>query len=203
VRLIFLLLLAVCVLADPALAHHAMGRELPSTFAQGLLSGLGHPVIGLDHLAALVAIGCLASLSGRGAVLVLGFVVMTAIGAALHLQQLTLPGSEMLVAISVIVLGAALIPARFAGSRITLVLFALAGFLHGYALAESIVGAERTPLVAYLIGLVAIQTALGLAIMLAARLVAAKSSALPLRLAGACIAGIGIALVVGQASGGA
>ena len=136
-----------------------------------------------------------------GAFLVAGFVAMTAIGAALHIGQLTLPGSEMLVAVSVMILGAALIPAQSAGARLTLILFALAGFLHGYALAESIVGAERTPLIAYLIGLVAIQTVLGLAVMLAARVVAGKSSVLPLRLAGAGIAGIGIALVVAQLSG--
>ena len=29
-----------------------MGGKTPSTFAEGLLSGLGHPVIGPDHLQA-------------------------------------------------------------------------------------------------------------------------------------------------------
>ena len=40
--------------ADPALAHHMMGGRMPATFGEGLLSGLGHPIIGLDHFAALV-----------------------------------------------------------------------------------------------------------------------------------------------------
>ena len=70
---------------DPALAHHVMGRELPADFAQGLLSGLGHPIIGLDHLAAVVAVGCLASLqpARRGARPWALWLTM-AIGAALH-----------------------------------------------------------------------------------------------------------------------
>src|SRR5262244_1869797 len=42
------------LLADPAFAHHLMGGRMPSTFVEGLLSGLGHPVIGIDHLAFLV-----------------------------------------------------------------------------------------------------------------------------------------------------
>src|SRR5262249_57584778 len=41
----------------PAFAHHMMGGRTPSTFMEGLLSGLGHPVIGLDHLAFLLAVG--------------------------------------------------------------------------------------------------------------------------------------------------
>ena len=46
---------------EPALAHHPMGGRMPATFTDGLLSGLGHPIIGLDHLAAVLAIGCLAA----------------------------------------------------------------------------------------------------------------------------------------------
>jgi hypothetical protein len=32
--------------AAPASAHHVMGGRTPSTFLEGLLSGLAHPVIG-------------------------------------------------------------------------------------------------------------------------------------------------------------
>ncbi|PKO63289.1 MAG: urease accessory protein UreJ, partial [Betaproteobacteria bacterium HGW-Betaproteobacteria-17] len=39
------------VASTSALAHHPMGGMTPQTLSQGLLSGLGHPVIGLDHLA--------------------------------------------------------------------------------------------------------------------------------------------------------
>ena len=40
-----------------AQAHHVMDGMLPSTFVEGLLSGLGHPIIGPDHFAFVVAVG--------------------------------------------------------------------------------------------------------------------------------------------------
>ena len=46
---------AFSLAALPALAHHPMGGTTPTTFMQGLLSGIGHPILGLDHLAALIA----------------------------------------------------------------------------------------------------------------------------------------------------
>lgn len=46
--------LLVLLAPDAAPAHHLMDGALPATPWQGLLSGLAHPVVGLDHLAALV-----------------------------------------------------------------------------------------------------------------------------------------------------
>ena len=55
-------MLAMLVLSvTPAFAHHVMGGRTPATFAEGILSGLGHPIIGVDHFAAVVAVGCLAA----------------------------------------------------------------------------------------------------------------------------------------------
>ncbi|MGZ5836895.1 MAG: HupE/UreJ family protein, partial [Xanthobacteraceae bacterium] len=51
------------ILAQPALAHHVMGGAMSANWWQGLLSGLGHPVIGLDHFAAIVAAGFISSVS--------------------------------------------------------------------------------------------------------------------------------------------
>jgi urease accessory protein len=79
-----------------------------------------------------------------------------------------------------------------------MVLFAAAGVLHGYAYGESIFGAEPTPLWAYLIGLVVIQTALTVAIALGAQRTKLHASALNARLAGAALAGIGLAVLAGQ-----
>src|SRR5512133_3518590 len=92
--------------AQPALAHHVMGGRMPATFAEGILSGLGHPVIGLDHFAAVVAVGCLAAAHRAGPVLALGFVMSMVGGVVLHLQGTTVPAAEIMVALSVIILGA-------------------------------------------------------------------------------------------------
>ena len=59
-------LLVLALGATDASAHHVMGGRMPSTFAEGILSGIGHPKIGLDHFAAVVAVGCLAATGGGG-----------------------------------------------------------------------------------------------------------------------------------------
>jgi urease accessory protein len=190
-------LAAASLIAEPALAHHVMGGGMPVTFADGLLSGLGHPVIGLDHFAAVVAVGCLAAAHRKGVGLVIGFVVAMMIGVAIHLQGASVPGAEVLVAISVVVLGSVLLTHRQMNAAAALGLFAAVGLLHGYVMGESIYGAEQTPLSAYLIGLAVIQSAIALAAMRVARLLT-QPDAVRLRLVGAGIAGIGIAILVQQ-----
>jgi len=190
--------LVASLAAAPAFAHHPMGGALPGTFMHGLLSGLGHPVIGLDHFAAVVAVGCLAAAHPKGWGLIIGFVVAMMAGVAAHLQGATLPGAEMIVAGTVIALGLILAIRRDLSAAVALVLFAAVGWVHGYALGESIFGAEQTPLVAYLIGLAVIQSAIALAAMRVALLLM-QGDALRLRLAGSGIAGIGFALLVQQA----
>ena len=193
----FSTVLAFAALAEPALAHHPMGGAMPATFMQGLLSGFGHPVIGLDHFAAVVAIGCIASVHARGARLVIGYIAAMMAGVFIHLMGASLPGAELWVALSVIALGAVLVARPGIGARAALALFAVVGLFHGYALGESIYGAEQTPLVAYLIGLAVVQCAMALAAMSVARMVTRGVAETPaLRLMGAGIAGIGIAIVV-------
>ncbi|MDO8876597.1 MAG: HupE/UreJ family protein [Pseudolabrys sp.] len=190
-------LAAATLLTGPAFAHHVMDGSLPATFTDGLLSGLGHPVIGLDHFAAVVAVGCLAAAHRAGTALAIGFVLAMIAGVAGHLQGASVPSAEILVAGSVIVLGAVLLAHRQLNALAALGLFAVVGLLHGYALGESIFGAEQTPLAAYLIGLAAIQSAIALAAMRIARLVT-DANAMRLRLVGAGIAGIGIAILMQQ-----
>ena len=183
--------------AEPALAHHLMGGKIPATFGEGILSGLAHPIIGLDHFAAVVAVGCLAAAHRAGAALAVAFVVAMMCGVAVHLQSVTVPADEILVAVSVILLGAVVLSHRDLPLGGALALFVLVGLIHGYALGESIYGAERTPLYAYLIGLAGIQSAVALTAMTAARAIARKDE-VKLRLVGAGIAGIGLAVLVQQ-----
>jgi urease accessory protein len=193
------IVITLCLAADPALAHHLMGGRMPATLVQGLLSGLGHPVIGLDHLATIVAVGCLAAGQRLGAGLVVGFVVAMAAGVAAHVQGVTLAGTDMMTALGVVVLGAALLRGGGFAFGSAAAIFAAAGLLNGYAFGESIFGAETAPLYAYLAGLVAIQASIGIAVMTAARTLRdAGRDPAPLRLVGAGIAGIGIALAAAQ-----
>jgi urease accessory protein len=182
-----------------AFAHHVMGGRMPATFTEGILSGLGHPIIGLDHLAAVVAVGCLAAIHPAAVALVVAFVVAMMAGVALHLQGAMLPGAEILVALTVIALGAVMLRRQKMSTGAALVLFALVGLAHGYALGESIYGAEPSPLYAYLLGLSVVQIAIALTAAKIARGLAERSPDLSsLRLVGAGIAGIGLAILVQQ-----
>jgi urease accessory protein len=191
--------------AHTAWAHHVMGGKLPTTFVEGTLSGLGHPLIGLDHLAAVIAVGCLAAAHSLGPVLVIGYVLAQVAGAALHVKGITVPAAELLVALSVIALGALLVLRRSLPPFLALGLFVLAGLFHGYALGETIVGAEPAPLAAYFVGFAVIQIVIALAAMTIARITAPAAAApqANLRLVGAGIVGFGIATVASQLLGAA
>jgi urease accessory protein len=193
---LLLVFAALAGLAEPAFAHHLMGGHTPATFGEGILSGLGHPIIGLDHFAAVVAIGCLAAAHRAGAALAVGFVLAMMAGVGLHMHGATVPGADLMVALTVIVLGALMLRARDMSAGAALALFACVGLVHGYALGESIYGAEPTPLYAYLTGLALIQSAIALAAMSIARLLMAEP--VRLRLIGAGIAGVGLAVFMQQ-----
>ncbi len=196
IRLI-LALAALAALAEPAFAHHLMGGKMPATFGEGILSGLGHPVIGIDHFAAVVAVGCLAAAHRAAPALAIAFIVAMMCGVAVHLQAVMVPAAELLVAASVFALGVIMVSRRDLSVVSALALFVLVGLIHGYALGESIYSAERTPLAAYLIGLAIIQSVIALGAMSIARLLARRDT-VKLRLIGAGIAGIGLAVLVQQ-----
>jgi urease accessory protein len=184
--------------AAPASAHHAMGGRMPSTVMEGLLSGLAHPVIGLDHLAFLLAVGVGVGVGGLNLALPAVFVAVMAIGVVVHLGGIDLPAAEIIVALSVLLAGVLIAYGRALPVAIWAALFAVAGLFHGYALGESIVGAEATPLGAYLLGLVAIQSAATVGIALVARRMRAEVSGLVPRLAGVIVVAVGLSALAGQ-----
>ena len=193
-RRVFLTLSALIISGAPALAHHPMGGATPETVAQGVLSGVGHPILGLDHLAVLIGAGLLAARFSGGAWLVPAFVVAMVGGALLHMGGVGLPAGEVLVAASVVAVGAAAALRPTLPFGLAAALFAGAGLVHGHALAEAIIGAEPAPLLAYLAGLIAVQTALAGGVLLLARWLA--SGALEpkprLRMAGVAVASFGL-----------
>lgn len=195
-----LALAATCV---PALAHHAMGGEMPQTFAQGLLSGLGHPLIGIDHFAFVVAVGIAAALSGRLWVLTAAFVIGAFAGCVVHFASVTLPMAELVIAATVLLLGAILASNRDVSPVTLAALFVASGLFHGWAYGESIFGAEQTPLLAYLAGFTLIQLVVGISAGFVGRWMVEGDAKLRTnaRLAGAVVAGIGLALLVGHIEG--
>lgn len=160
----------LALLPLPAFAHHAMGGATPSTWGQAIISGIAHPVIGLDHLAFLIAAGMLAAtLPGAlGIAAVIAFVLGGFGGSLVHLAGLGLGPVEVLVALSVLAAGVALLWHRVPATLVPMG-FGLAGLFHGHAFAEAIIGAESGPLVGYLAALAVTQAAIGLGVMGLAR----------------------------------
>jgi urease accessory protein len=98
-------LLSLLLIAAPtaALAHAGHGDTA------GILSGFMHPVGGLDHVLAMVAVGVFAYvLGGRALWLVpLSFVGMMAVGFGLGVAGVSVPFVELGIALSSVVIGAA------------------------------------------------------------------------------------------------
>ena len=195
--------IAILSLAQPALAHHPLGGNLPANMFEGFLSGVGHPVIGLDHLAFVIAAGLIAATKPRGFLIPLAFVIASVVGTGLHLQLFSLPAPEIVISASVAIFGVILAMGQRLSLRIVVLLGALAGIFHGYAYGEAIFGAEASPMVAYLAGFATVQMAIALLFFTVGRSVVKSSvvkpsvSAVPLnlRFAGFTLAGVGMAFL--------
>lgn len=181
-----------------AAAHHPMGGVTPTTFMEGFLSGIGHPVIGIDHLAFIIAIGIAAAFVNGGAGIIAGFIAASSLGVLAHVIELNVPLVEVLVAASVIVAGAALAVGLTSARAGWLLLAVIAGLFHGYAFGETVVGAERTVIGAYLIGLAIIMAAIATVAMLVSRkfFAATETNPIGLRTAGGALAALGLFLLV-------
>src|ERR1700729_1796795 len=124
---------ASCLLAlgvpGVASAHIVRGE------AVGFISGFEHPISGLDHIVAMVAVGLWGAQLGRPAIWLLPvtFPLVMAFGEFLGLIGLHLPGSEIAIALSGVCLGAAVLlearPPMWAAAA----LVGLFGLFHGYA----------------------------------------------------------------------
>lgn len=193
---------ALLLTAGPALAHHPMGGAVPATAWQGFASGIGHPVIGLDHLAFLVATGLAVGIGRLGAWLPLLFVGTSLAGVVVFWLGLVLPGAELLVAATLLVAGMALATGRAPSRRGWAALLAFGGLAHGQAYAEAVLGAEPTPVLAYLLGLALVQSAItGGVALLVLRWPVAASLAM-VRVAGLAIVLVGAATLARQALAG-
>ena len=190
--------LGTALLAAPALAHHPLGGAPPETFAHGLLSGIGHPMIGFDHLAFVIAVGIAAALAGRQLLGPAAFIAATLAGVFFHVGGIVLPAAELVIAASVAFLGFTILSGRSLGVPAALGSFAIAGIFHGWAYGAAIVGAEASVLGSYLLGLGLVQftIAAGAGYLVNQIWQAASATDLRPRLAGAVVAGIGLTFLI-------
>lgn len=125
--------------ASPALAHtgHAAGG--------GFLTGFRHPLLGADHVAAMVAVGFWSVCFSRAAgwALLAVFPLAMILGGVLGMAAIPLPGVETGIAASALVIGLAVLfrtnpPLVFAA-----VIVAFFAIFHGYAHGTEMPGAAN------------------------------------------------------------
>jgi urease accessory protein len=170
------LLIAALLLAPlPAFAHSGAGE------AHGLVAGFLHPLGGLDHLVAMVAVGIWAGLmQGRARWLVPAtFVGGMAAGGLLGTGGIDLPMAEAGIIASVIILGALIAVAARLPATLAMVLAGLFGLMHGHAHGVDLAGSG----LAYFPAMLAATAMLhGAGLMLASR-AATRGGEVALRLA--------------------
>jgi urease accessory protein len=117
----------LCV--ENVLAHAQKGE------AVGLLTGFRHPISGLDHVLAMVAVGLWGAQLGSPAIWLLpvAFPMVMAFGGMLGLMGVPLPGAEIGIAASAILLGAAVMFEVRTSLTLAAVLAAFFAIFHGHA----------------------------------------------------------------------
>lgn len=184
-------LVVAFVLASAGAAAAHTGHGDTASFAHGF----AHPLLGLDHLLAMIAVGLWAAQIGARALWLVpaAFVGVMAAGAAAAVSGLGLPVVEIGVVGSVLVLGVlvALAPRLplWAPAAIVGLLALFHGHAHGTEMPEGASG------LAYGIGFV-LATATLHGVGLAMGLSATRLSGIALRAGGAAIAAGGIALML-------
>ena len=124
----FAALIGFSALPVPAYAHEASATG-------GFVSGLLHPVSGLDHVLAMVAVGLWGAQLGMPSMLRLpvAFPMVMAVGGFLGLVGLPIPGVEIGIAVSAIILGAMVLTEARPPPAVALAWVAVFAVFHGHA----------------------------------------------------------------------
>ncbi len=178
---------ALLLLTLPALA----AAHAETGVAGGLVSGFLHPIFGLDHLVAMVAVGLWGAQLGRPAIwlLPITFPTLMALGGVLGVLGVPMPLVEINVALSAIVLGLMVALSARPPLWVAAILVGLFAVFHGYAHGAELPGAANA--LAYGVGFVIATGLLHLAGILIGLLIAWPLGALAVRGGGLVIAGLG------------
>ncbi|KAA1189118.1 HupE/UreJ family protein [Pseudohalioglobus sediminis] len=177
--------------AGGAHAHETTG------LAGGFASGFMHPILGWDHVAAMVAVGLWGAFLGKPAIWLLPvvFPLVMALGGVLGVAGVPLPAVETGIAASAVVLGAMILFAAKAPLWVAAVIVGAFAIFHGHAHGTELPAAV-SPLT-YSLGFV-LSTGLlhvaGIAFGLLAHWPAGR---LAVRMAGGLIAGAGVGFLSG------
>jgi len=200
---------AVIALFTPTLAfaHHPLGGLPMVTFADGILPGVGHPLLGFDHLFFVALVGVAALFTRQRFATPAAYIAAMLIGCYAMSTGIGLPAKEIIIGVSLLALGAVVLSGKALGVLPAIAIFAGFGLFHGSAFGDSIASQEAAVggqvLAGYLIGLSFVQyaIALGAGWLVANVLGAVNAQAIQARLAGAVVAGVGLFLTLENVEG--
>ena len=164
-----LILIAATALSTSASAHLGTDSGTHHTLVDGLL----HPLTGLDHLAAMLAVGLWSALSATSARRIwlapVAFVGMLLVGALLGLNGMELPAVEPMIAASLLVMGLLVATRAKLPLAVTAGVVGVFAVFHGIAHGTELAGGGNgfAPLLGMLVATIALHLAgvgLGLAL---------------------------------------
>lgn len=186
---------AVLILVALAPVLHSGGNS-------GVLAGFLHPLLGLDHMLAMVAVGLLSAQLGGRAIWTVPttFVAVMVVGGMMGLAQIGLPWIEYGIAISVIALGVAIALKQGLPVGIAMVFVGVFALFHGYAhgaeLPESLNTARGA--LSYVFGFIVATAGLHvIGALLGMMAVRTDRGNRTLRFSGIAIAVLGVGIVLG------
>lgn len=201
------LAVAATMIATPAFAHHPLAGMPMETFAHGMLSGVGHPLLGFDHLFFVILVGIAALFTGWRFLTPAAYLGGMLVGCLAAGFGAVLPLTEVIVGLSLLVLGGLALSGRALGLIPALAIFGVFGLFHGSAFGGSLMGIEgqnvASVMIGYLIGLSIVQYLIAIAAGVVVQQIfkATEADAMVPRLAGAAVGGIGLFLSMENAEG--
>jgi urease accessory protein len=183
---------AAVLAACPAFAHSGDG------FAGGFTGGFAHPIFGPDHVIAMVAVGLWGAFLGAPAIWLLPIVfpLVMAFGGVLGILGVPLPGVEIAIALSAVVLGLMVAMAARPPLWVAAALVGVFAIFHGHAHGTELpAGADA---VAFSVGFVVATGLLHLAGISFGLLARWPAGRLAVRAAGGAIAVAGVAFLNGM-----
>ena len=184
-------LVLIFTASTPAFAH-------TGTIAGGFLGGFAHPLFGPDHVLAMVAVGLWGAFLGAPAIWLLPIVfpLVMAAGGVIGILGVPLPGTELAIAVSAVVLGLMVALAARPPLWIAAALVGVFAVFHGYAHGTEL--PPGTDAVAYSLGFVVATGCLHLAGISFGLLARWPAGRLAVRAAGGAIVVAGVAFLSGM-----
>lgn len=184
-----------CAAASTAFAHTGAGVA----HTTGLTAGFGHPIGGLDHILAMVAVGILAAQMGGKSIWTVpaAFVAMMLVGGAAAMAGMALPFVEIGIVGSIVVLGAVIAFGRHLPMVGAMALVGGLALFHGHAHGTEMPGTASG--IQYAVGFVlatGLLHAAGIALGLSVRKLADRAAPTLIRAGGGAVMAAGATLFV-------